>query len=80
MRSIVESGGVLEESFLKWHRTREYDDKGGVRTRGAKANNVTPKTPVCACRYWYELTDGYWGQYVLTQIPHLRPEDILPQE
>ena len=34
---------------------------------------------VVACRYWYELTDGYWGQFMVTQIPHQRPEDILPR-
>jgi hypothetical protein len=32
-----------------------------------------------ACRYWYELTDGYWGQMTLTQIPHLYAKDLLPQ-
>ena len=35
---------------------------------------------VTACRYWYELTDGFWGQFVSTQIPHAKPEDILPTE
>ena len=33
-----------------------------------------------ACRYWYELTDGYWGQMVLSQIPHLHAKDILPKD
>ena len=31
-----------------------------------------------ACRYWYELTDGFWGQLVLTQIPHATPEHLIP--
>ena len=31
-----------------------------------------------ACRYWYELTDGYWGQLVLTKVPHQYPQDLLP--
>ena len=35
---------------------------------------------VTACRYWYELTDGFWRQFVSTQIPHAKPEDILPTE
>ena len=33
---------------------------------------------VVACRYWYELTDGYWGQFMLTQVPHQYPQDLLP--
>ena len=33
---------------------------------------------VVACRYWYELTDGYWGQFMLLQIPHQYPQDLLP--
>ena len=35
---------------------------------------------VVACRYWYELTDGFWGQMVLSQIPHLHAKDILPKD
>ena len=30
-------------------------------------------------RYWYELTDGFWGQFTLTQIPHQYAKDLLPQ-
>ena len=33
-----------------------------------------------AGNYWYELTDGFWGQLVLTQIPHLYAEDLLPKQ
>ena len=35
---------------------------------------------VVACRYWYELTDGYWGQFAVTQIPHSDAAHILPKE
>ena len=30
-------------------------------------------------RYWYELTDGSWGQFTRTQIPHQYAKDLLPQ-
>ena len=33
---------------------------------------------VVACRYWYELTDGFWGQFGVTQLPHRHPREILP--
>ena len=33
---------------------------------------------VTACRYWYDLSDGFWGQFVSSQIPHSKAEDILP--
>ena len=32
-----------------------------------------------ACRYWYELSDGFWGQFMLSQIPHQYASDLLPQ-
>ena len=79
MRGLVAAGGVVEASFLKWHREREYD--AGTRTcvfRGGRHGQTHGKTQVVACRYWYELTDGFWGQLVLTQVPHLLAEDILP--
>ena len=31
-----------------------------------------------ACRYWFELTDGFWGQFSITQLPHLQASDLLP--
>ena len=34
---------------------------------------------VVACRYWYELTDGFWGQFVLTQLPHRAASDLVAQ-
>ena len=33
---------------------------------------------VVACRYWYELTDGFWGQFTLTNLPHLYAKQLLP--
>ena len=33
---------------------------------------------VVACSYWCELTDGFWGQFVLTQVPHVSAADLLP--
>ena len=80
MRTLVVASGAIEVSFLAWHRTREYDPKTSTyHFRGRDDKQASKKTLVVACRYWYELTDGYWGQMVLTQIPHLRAKDILPQ-
>ena len=71
----------ITESFLVWHRDRQFDSEAdqGFTYRGGRHQQVQTQTLVVACRYWYELTDGYWGQFVLTQIPHQRPEDILPR-
>ena len=75
------AGIPIAESFLVWHRTREYDkDSRSCVLRGEKGGQRFGKTMVTACRYWYELTDGFWGQFVSTQIPHSKPEDILPTE
>ena len=46
--------------------------------RGGRHNQRSGSTEVVACRYWYELTDGYWGQFSLTQLPHLDPAQLLP--
>ena len=46
--------------------------------RGGRHQQSNTPTLVVACRYWYELTDGYWGQFVLTQAPHQCPQDFLP--
>ena len=79
-RQEVAAGRSVCESFLAWHRSREYDDEtGGVRYRGGRHQQTTTKTQVVACRFWYELTDGYWGQFCLTHIPHQHPEDLLPK-
>ena len=81
MRETRDAGAVIEQSFMKWHRSREYDAQTcGCRERGVRATWGEPKTLVVACRYWYELTDGFWGQFVLTQIPQLCADDILPKE
>ena len=31
-------------------------------------------------RYWYELTDGFWGQFLLTQFPHQYAKELLPRQ
>ena len=75
------AGIPISQSFLVWHRTREYDkDSRSCVFRGEKGGKRFGKTMVTACRYWYELTDGFWGQFASTQIPHAKPEDILPTE
>ena len=80
MRDTIAAGGVLEESFLVWHRSREYDKScNGISFRGGRNQQRHHKTLVVACRYWYELTDGYWGQFCVTQIPHFYARCLLPQ-
>ena len=75
------AGTPVSESFLKWHRTREYDSlKEAVRERGRGHQQRFDKTPVVACRYWYELTDGFWGQFTVANLPHLYASDLLPRE
>ena len=79
MRGLVDASGTIDVTFLKWHRTREYDPNTAMYVfRGRADKQATQKTMVVACRYWYELTDGFWGQMVLTQIPHLHAKYILP--
>ena len=81
MRLAMAAGIPISQSFLVWHRTREYDKASrSCVLRGEKGGQRFGKTMVTACRYWYELTDGFWGQFVSTQIPHAKPEDILPTE
>ena len=78
MRGLIAADGIIHVSFLKWHRQREYDSES--RTCVFRGGGKHARKPlVVACRYWYELTDGFWGQFVLTQIPHLHAADILPQ-
>ena len=73
MRGLVAAAGVIDVSFLKWHRTREYDPQTSTYVfRGRADKQATHKTLVVACRYWYELTDVFWGQMLLSQIPHLK--------
>ena len=79
MRSTQISGVSVETHFLVWHRPRQYDPCQFTSVyRGGRHQQAEHKTFVVACRYWYELTDGYWGQMVLTQIPHRDPSCILP--
>ena len=79
MRTEVLAGGVVSDSFLQWHRVTEYDASSRqVKYRGVRHQSMSGGTQVVACRYWYEMTDGFWGQYAVTQFPHLRPEDVLP--
>ena len=81
MTLAMAAGIPISQSFLVWHRTREYDkDSRSCVFRGEKGGKRFGKTMVTACRYWYELTDGFWGQFASTQIPHVKPEDILPTE
>ena len=74
------SNQPVMQSFLQWHRHYRWDRKN-FKAEVRKGKNIShgrPPTMVCACRYWYELTDGYWGQMALTQIPHRSPRDLLP--
>ena len=80
-RQLVSAGSPIDESFLAWHRSRQYDCQlNTVSFRGWQHQQLRPPTFVVACRYWYELTDGFWGQFVLTQLRHLYPQDLLPRE
>ncbi len=61
-RQEVNAGRPVSESFLAWHRSREYDSvRNVVQFRGGMHQQTALKTQVVACRYWYELTDGFWG-------------------
>ena len=81
MTLAIAAGIPISQSFLVWHRTREYDKESrSCVFRGEKGGKRFGKTLVTACRYWYELTDGFWGQFLSTQTPHAKPEDILPTE
>ncbi len=80
-RLLIGTGEPVTESFLQWHRSREYDPlKQTLVFRGGRHNQARTPTMVVACRYWYELTDGFWGQFVLTQVPHLYARDLLPRD
>ena len=72
MRLAMAAGIPISQSFLVWHCTPEYDkDSRPCVLRGEKGGQRLGKTMVTACRYWYELTDGFWCQFVSTQIPHV---------
>ena len=81
MRDRNAAGSPIEESFLAWHRDRLWDPQmGAVRERSTHRGITLSGTCVVACRYWYELHDGYWGQFMLTQVPHREARDLLPAE
>ena len=70
----------IAESFLVWHRSRQYDSQKECWVfRGGQHQRIHTQTLVVACRYWYELTDGYVGQFALTMLPHRCAKDILPR-
>ena len=69
MRVLTAAGQPIAESFLVWHRMREWDQLKQTCVYRAGGRDRFGKTLVLACRYWYELTDGFWGQFVITQIP-----------
>ena len=78
-RQQVAAGHPVCESFLVWHLCREHDDQtGALKYRGGKHQQATTKTQVVACLFSYELTDGYWGQFCVTHLPHQQAEDLLP--
>ena len=67
MRLAMAAGIPISQSFLVWHHAREYDkDSRSCVFRGEKGGQWYGKTMVTACRYWYELTDGLWGEFVST--------------
>ena len=81
VRGVQAAGLAVEQSFLVWHRDKQFDAaKQSFVYRGGRHQQSEHKTFVVACRYWYELTDGYWGQMVLTQLPHCDTKCILPRQ
>ena len=79
-RQEIGCGNAVSESFLVWHRTRQYDNQNHtVRYRGGHNQQSRANTLVVACRFWYELTDGYWGQFSLVNFPHMYARDLLPK-
>ena len=63
-RKQATGGAVVCDNFLTWHRDKEYDPQAQqMQYRTGRHNARYVQTQVVACRYWFELTDGYWGQY-----------------
>ena len=78
-RQEVNAGKPVCETFLVWHRSRQYDrEQETVQHRGGRNQQGHTMTQVVACRYWYELTDGFWGQFCITNLPHAQARDLLP--
>ena len=49
-----------------------------MQFRGGQHQRSHGQTLVVACRFWYELTDGYCGQFSLTMFPHQYARELLP--
>ena len=78
-RDVVSHGGGISRCFLAWHRPRQWDMASDRMVfRGGGHQQANSQTMVVACWYWYELTDGFWGQFGVTQLPHRHPREILP--
>ena len=76
-RKCLESGESISQCFLEWHRTRQYDrETHTIKFRGGDQKHSD--TSVVSCRFWYELTDGFWGQFALVFFPHLESSQLLP--
>ena len=79
-RTLLEADAPVSQCFLEWHRSRQYDpEKECVFFRGGQHQRTHGQTMVVACRFWFELTDGYCGQFALTMFPHREARDILPR-
>ncbi len=51
MRQLMEAGSPVSESFLVWHRSREYDStSGSVHFRGGRHQQRYTNTQCVACR------------------------------
>ncbi len=48
-----------------------------MQFRGGQHQRSHGQTLVVACRFWYELTDGYCGQFSLTMFPHQYARELL---
>ena len=71
-RQQVAGGAFVCDNFMSWHRDKEYDKvTQSMRYRTGRHNARYTQTQVVACRYWYELTDGYWGQYRSCFLPYV---------
>jgi len=80
MRTGLEGGVPIEHCFLHWHRPRQYNPESeSCEFRGQHGQRSHGLTMVVACRFWYELTDGYLGQFNITMLPHREATDILPR-
>ena len=80
-RLLAAAQKPLAQSFLVWHRDKEFDAVNScVKYRGGRNQQRHSKTLVVACRYWFELTDGYWGQFSITILLHGEAAHLLPNQ